>query len=162
MNEVLVPDWIRRIEAKEAAVISQAQAETDRQRVAALTIQAEGPEFWRQLVKELAINMENLPRIGIRGSMAKVANSEIEEGFQVNVVLEGVFPNQTYTNIFYGKGRSIIRCHTLEGSAFRISLGVLPNGKIVATSDSDDIHMNPERTAQFIVERMVDMIRPPR
>ena len=62
MNDALVPNWIKEMESEAELAKAQSEAAAQRQIAATLTVEAEGPEFWRQLHKELAINADALPK----------------------------------------------------------------------------------------------------
>jgi hypothetical protein len=159
MNDLLVPPWIKREKAKQNAARLHAESTTQKQLADTLTIKAEGPAFWQQLLRELALNTEALSELNIRGQMASVSRSEYEEAYRVEVVLVGLNPKQTYTDVFYSKESTVIRTHTLEGTAHQFYLCVRPEGGIGAWSDDQMRLLTPEQTAQAIVKRMADLIR---
>src|SRR5271156_2017418 len=123
MNDVLVPGWIKELESKAEAAKREREASAHRDIAAALVVNTEGPKFWHQLLRELAINAEALQRINIRGSSSEPSDSQGgEQHCRVQLSLLGLFPAQTYTDLFYTPGDSKIRCHTLEGAAFELVL----------------------------------------
>jgi hypothetical protein len=161
MNDALVPEWIKEMESQAELAKAQSEASAQRQIAASLTVGAEGPEFWRQLHKELAINANALPKIGIRGSTSAFSYAQGEEQHvRVQVALMGLLPNMTYTDLFYMPGSTEIRCHTLEGEVFSFAFCVLTNNKGIGVIPEN--HMTPinaEKMAELIVKRMVSRMR---
>ncbi len=68
---------------------------------AAMTVKAEGPEFWRQLLKELAIHANSLPEIGLHSQVRKLDNPDFEQRYRIDVSLRAAFPRMTYTALSY-------------------------------------------------------------
>lgn len=66
-----------------------------------MTVKAEGPEFWRQLLKELAIHANSLPEIGLHSQVSKLDNPDFEQRYRIDVSLRAAFPRMTYTDLFY-------------------------------------------------------------
>jgi hypothetical protein len=161
MNDALVPNWIKEMESEAELAKAQSEAAAQRQIAATLTVEAEGPEFWRQLHKELAINADALPKIGIRGTTSAFSYAQgAEQHLRIDVALAGLFPNMTYTDLFYMPGSTEIRCHTLEGEVFSFAFCVLPNNKGIGVIPEN--HMTPinaEKMAEMIVKRMVNRVR---
>src|ERR1700740_2124604 len=100
MTDSLVPDWIKSIKQQQNQEAARAEAAAKEQLLIAKTIQADGPEFWKSLIKELRINTDRLPEIGIRAELSELAPGR-EDGYQIRLTKVGAFPAQTYTNVFY-------------------------------------------------------------
>jgi hypothetical protein len=163
MNPILIPDWIKDLKASEDLARAKADNAAQQQRIAELTVRDEGPEFVRQLVKELAFNTDSLTEIGLNGSTIanKCETPPPERFWRVEVSFRAAFPRMTYTNLFYAPGDSAIRCHPMEGPAFDLPLCVRPEGGgIGAILESSTTPATAEQAAQFVVQRMVRIIRP--
>ena len=160
MNDVLVPAWIKEEQAQAELEKAKADAEVQRRITAALLIQTEGAEFWRQLLKELAINTDALPKLGIRGSTSPFVNPQGEQHCRIEVALVGAFPKITYTDLFYMPGGEEIRCHTLEGDTSNFTFCVLTNGSGIGVIPENQMTpVNAEKMAEMIVKRMANKIR---
>src|SRR6266478_3350463 len=122
MNDVLVPSWIKQIKSADDAEQANAQSAAQESAIASLRIEQGGAEFWRQLLKELAINADCLGEIGLSGMFSNSGDVEHEETCRIQVSSISNFPKQTYTDLFFRKGAQSIRCHTLEGKAFELYL----------------------------------------
>lgn len=158
MNDLLVKDWIKRRKAQDELANLPSRDELQ-QDVARLKIELEGPKFWSDFVKELALNIEGISEIGCSGKITTIGNLKFEEQCRVQVMFKSLRPKQTFTDLFYSNG-AIIRCSTCEGDAFQLSFGMTEKGSIGVFCD--DGPMNPEETAEFIVRRMVDIVSPSR
>lgn len=158
MNALLVKPWIKARKAKNESAKLPSHHELQ-ENVARLKIDLEAPKFWNDLLKELALNVEGISEIECAGKISKFGNLKIEEQYRVQVMIKSFCPNQTFTDLFYSQGNTVIRCCTCEGSAFQLSFGMTDKGSIAVFSD--DGPMNPEETAEFIVQRMVDIVSPP-
>jgi hypothetical protein len=110
----------------------------------------DGPSFWKQLIKELQITVDNLPLIGLTGTVSSVG-SAAEEGYQIAVSRPTVFPAMTYTNVFYKPGGPIVRLHPLDESSSNLIFGIADD-KVSLWSGASA--MTPEKAAEFIVEPM--------
>jgi hypothetical protein len=161
MDNILTPDWIKKIKAEDEQQKARAEADGQRQLVAALSIRADGLEFWRRLVRELVINAESLSEIGLYGKVSPVPSGspDFEQCYRVEVVQRAPFPRPTYTDLFYSNGSGIVRCHTQEGEAFQLHFCVRPEGGIGVWSDDFMKAVSDEQTAEFLIKRMVNLIR---
>jgi hypothetical protein len=161
MNDVLVPGWIKEVKAQEELEKAKENAAAQRAIAAGLLISSEGPEFWRQLLKELAINTDALPEIGLAGSTSPFGNPEGgEQRCRVNVSKPGAFPALTYTDLFYFKGDSTIRCHTLEQEVFSFDFAILPGNRGVGIVHENYVTpVTAEKAAEMIVKRMAKKVR---
>ena len=159
MNYVLIPEWIKKIKAKDDAERSAAEIAKQKAEIASLRIKQDGPEFWRQLLKELAINAESLSEIGLQGSLSKSADSESEEHCRVHVAM-GTIVRQAYTDLVYKSGSPTIHCRTVESEVERLYFTIdSTSPALTLLPEGGSSHMDPERAAQYIVERLVRLIR---
>jgi hypothetical protein len=159
MNPQLVPDWIKHLKAEEAGKRSQTDSEAAKQLCAATTITAQGPEFWRQLFRELALNTDSLPELGLQGSATIQDTSTSEMCYRIEVSLRAAWPKMTYTNLFYVQGAQVIRGHTFEDTTFKLQFALGTDGSFGVILENPMAPTNPEQTAQWIVERMVQLIK---
>jgi hypothetical protein len=163
MNPVLIPDWIKDLKASEDLARAEADSAAQQQCIAKLTVRAEGPEFVRQLVKELAFNTDSLAEIGLNGSTIanKCETPPPEQFWRVEVSFRAAFPRMTYTNLFYAPGDSAIRCHPMKGPVFELPLCVRPmGGGIGVILEGSMTPATAEQAAQFVVQRMVRIVKP--
>lgn len=152
------PEWIRKIEQEE---------EAKKQEVA--RIEAEGPRFWKQLLKKLEIAAAACKHIGVRASVSNIGgspNTSTEEAWHVLVAAGSRSPAPTYTNLFYRNGGAAIRCHTLEGRAFTLDFRLDPQGTLGVIASDPEVSviagvstMGPKDAAQFILQPMVRRVK---
>jgi|ERR1700722_12314204 len=163
MNDVLTPGWIREIEAENARKAAADEAAAQSQLVASMTIDADSPEFFRHFVRELAINTDALPKIGLGGETYQIENRhhETEQHCRVEVFKpEALIPNFTHADLFYIPGTMVIRCHPFEGESTKFSFCLLPrkNGIGVIEHGRSGPIKNAEELAILIVRRLADLI----
>jgi len=159
MDEMLMPDWIKQIKAEDDLSNARNDAERDRHRAAEVTVIANGPDFWKQLLKELKITVDNLDAIRCRGSLTIMGDPRVEQTCRVLVARKSIIPNQTYTDLFYSLGSMAIRCMSMDGPLPNLSFCVCPKKGVSLVSDEHLSPMNTEEAAQLIVQRMVNMVR---
>jgi hypothetical protein len=116
--------------------------------LAAKTIQADGPQFWKQLCKDLKIAIDNLPLIGVQATL-----SDVPGGLQIRMHTESLMPRQTYTNLSYNGTE--IHFHTMEDISFSWSLCV-SGGEVMLNADG--CLVSGEAAAQSILEPILKRI----
>src|SRR5712692_2540464 len=135
VNDLLTPKWIKEKEAENALNAARHEAARQRQLADSLRIQKDGPDFFQQLLKELAHNTDALPKIGFQGQtvISPTFNPSTEFGCRVFVSIPGNFSKQTHTDILYTKADYAIRCSMINGGVFKFVfyvhegvVGVLP------------------------------------
>jgi|HubBroStandDraft_4_1064222.scaffolds.fasta_scaffold128388_2 hypothetical protein len=156
----LIPKWIRKIKAQDDLTAAKIDGNTQRQLLALKTVQADGPVFWKQLLKELKIATDGLALIELQGSLANIetALSHDEEARHVAVSFSALLPKQTYTNVFYKPGGSSIRCCPQEGEPVNLRL-CLYEGTVRVLAADGRTPMDAELCAQSIVQPMVAKVR---
>lgn len=164
MNDVLTPGWIKEIEAENARNAAQQEAAAQSLLVASMTIDSDSPEYWRHLVKELAINTDALPKIGLAGQTYIIPNrhNENEQHCRIEVSQPGaLIPRFTHTDLFYSLGTGAIRCHPLNGESMKFSFCLLPrkNGIGVTQDGHSGPIKNAEQLAESIVRRMAEIVQ---
>jgi hypothetical protein len=121
MADPPIPSWIKKIKEEKEQDATRAEYEAQHAALAAKTIEADGPAFWKQLLEELEITVHSLPAIGVSASMSDLSK-QTEEGCQISVARESAFPAIAYVNVFYAPGSNSIRCHPSEGRAFSVAV----------------------------------------
>jgi hypothetical protein len=160
MENALTPEWIRHEESQRAMASARADAVTQRTTAALLEIEASAPGFWRQLLLELKLNTESLPRIGVRGQVSTVGSEKCgHAGYRVDVASKCIRPDISYSDVFYSRGDSAIRTLTLEGTARNFTFCVLPKGKGIAVIPDDGFAPISARTmAEMVVRQVVSEV----
>jgi hypothetical protein len=159
VNEILVPEWIKREMAERESSELHAEADAQRQRADLLVVKSEGPEFWRQLLRELALTTESLGRIGMQGKLSKITSTDFEDAYRLSVSLSGVTPKQTYSDIRYQKGSTAIQCYPQDGNPCQLQLCVGPKDSVGIVPDEPGLPLTPEKTAESIVRQMAGIVR---
>jgi hypothetical protein len=156
----LIPKWIRKIKAQDDLTAAKIDGNAQRQLLAQTTVQADGPAFWKQLLKELKLATDGLALIELHGSLANFETvlSSDEEARHIAISISALLPKQTYTNVFYKPGGSYIRCHTQEGESVNLRL-CLYEGTVRALAADGRTPMDAELCAQAIVQPMVAKVR---
>ena len=153
MTEALVPDWIKRIKEQRDMDSVTAQVIAQQQALLAKTIEADGPTFWRDFLKDLQITVDSLDFIGLRAQMTEVTSGTSEDGQQILVFNPALLARQTHTNIFYGAGATAIRCHPQDKPSYRMEFCL--NGRNeLAVSVGARGPMTATEATQYVVEPM--------
>lgn len=156
------PGWIRQI--RETDEGTKAQAETDLQHrlPVSVTIGANAPKFWRQLVTELKKATPHLAKVGALGS-ADLLQSDSpscappsQEHCYISLLANGRFPRITNLNLYYTNGDCQITCYPLEGDPFTLDLVLDPKGNVAVSTTSGC--WNPQETAEYVLRRMFERI----
>lgn len=160
VNEVLVPDWIK----KEAAQMNaeKARQDADEQRKITLSVltRADGPKFWKNLHKESALNTDALPKIGLSGDTSNVSSpGQGEEHFRISVNKRGAVPPFTYADLFYLPESGSIRCSTMEGQSSTFYFCVFPVNQSLGIMQDNGVMMDAVQMAAYIVKGLADSIR---
>jgi hypothetical protein len=153
MDEALVPEWMRK--RRQEDELAEAKKEAARQQAveASLLLKQEGPKFWSQLQRSLAIAVDSLPVLRLTGSI-----TQYSEGIRIEVIYYHLVPIQTYTDIIYDPGKALIRCSTMSGGICQLCLCVASNNEIAVIADPSGLPMNPEQASEFIMRPMVDYV----
>jgi hypothetical protein len=160
MNDALKPEWIKLKKSQIELAVAKSEAATQRAIATSLRIDAEWPEFLRQLLLELTVNTDALPEIGVRGRTSNLTSPEGGEvRYRVEVAERGSLPGMTHTDLFYMPSDSRIRCRTMEGDTFDFTFCILPTNKIAVMPYDEFVPVNAKKMAETIVEKMVETIR---
>ena len=159
MEDALTPEWIRNRKAQTAVLRTTTEAAEQSKAVTQLRIEAEGPEFYRQVLLEIKLNLDALPDIGARGTLSTFGSPRGEQRCRIDVARAGS-PSVTYTDMAYAAGDSKIRTWTLEGDARVYSLCVGPKG-IRLMADDEFVQKTAREVAESLIEAMVDRVIEP-
>jgi hypothetical protein len=156
--------WVDEFADAEGLTEAQTDARATAAVAAGIRIQAEGPEFLRLLELELrdtARRLSEKPNLHLSASVTNSSEPEVETRLHVQVSSNAGWPEVTYTDIFHGIGQSVIRCHTTEGTAFRLRFVAHSyRGAVgVCAENGDGTVMTPAQAAQYIVKPMVKRVR---
>jgi len=159
-NDPLIPKWIRKIKAQDDLTAAKIDGNTQRQLLALKTVHADGPTFWKQLLKELKIATDGLALIEVLGSLADIETvlPRDEEALHIAISISALLPRQTYTNVFYKPGGPYIRCYPQEGEPVNLRL-CLYEGTVRVLGADGRTPMDAELCAQAIVQPMVAKVR---
>ena len=160
MNDALKPSWVKRRESQAILVEAKREARTEKEKAALNKIEAEGPEFWRQLLIELSINVHDdaIGGLGASGRItAKFNESAQEETCRVDFVKKGPIVGMTYVDLFYVRGDTKIRSHTKEGEAVTYVFCVVPGRTDLRVMPNDDVRcISAREMAEVIVDSLFE------
>ena len=156
--EELVPDWIKQIKNEDEIRNAISDAQKQRDAAGRAIIRAEGPAFWKQLLKELKVCVDGLEVLKLRGVLDIRGDVRAEQCCRVSVARKAIIPSQTYADLIYSQGAEHIRCYAPEGPLPFLDLCVYDD-KVMTVCDDRLTPMDAEQACQFVVERMVRMVR---
>jgi hypothetical protein len=117
-------------------------------------IETQGPVFWQALQDRLALAIDSLPGDGeLTGSITSFGG-----GVRITVTKLGMAFNQAYTDLFYKRGSSEIRCSALNGSPYVLRFAPTADGKIGVKSTLGISSMDPNEAGEHIMELMLRSI----
>jgi hypothetical protein len=154
MDEALVPEWMKKMRQEDELAEAKQEVARRLEVEASPLLQQEGPRFWSQLQKSLAIAVDSLPVLNLSGSI-----SRFSEGIRIEVVYYHLIPVQTHTDIFYDPNSAVIHCSTMSGGTCRLYLRTASNSEIAAFAELDGPPMNIEQASEYIIRPMVDSVR---
>jgi hypothetical protein len=157
MTDALVPDWIREMDESDRRAATEVELRKQRDMATAKTLKADSPEFWEQLVKEIRIATDALPKIGIQAAVT--CEDTLGRSYCINLTyLKGRVASAT-TVLEYGGGS--IRYYDQQGNTNHIELGVdSRTWEIVGVMDDrSKPPMGAPDLARSIVEPMVVYLR---
>lgn len=115
--------------------------------------QSQGFRFWQSLNEELRFTLGALQEIDIKGSISPFGNDIARITLSDDIVP----PVVTRTDIVLDGNR--IRCSVLNGGIYYLSLVTFHDEEIFAHDiQANDPPMNVERTAEYMLSRMVNII----
>lgn len=157
-------DWINELANTEQLTEAKANARAVEAVAAGIRIQAEGPEFLRLLgmeLREIARKLAEKPNLHVSVSITDDSEPAVENRFHVHIMSNAGWPEMTYTNIFNRIGETAIRCHTAEGTTYKLNFAARSSdGPVgVYVENGNGTVMTPAQVAQYIVEPMVKRVR---
>ena len=155
--------WVDELADAEELTEAKANARAAEALAAGIRIQAEAPDYLRLLgmeLREIGRKLSEKPNLHLSASVTDNSEPEVESRLHVQVSSNAGWPEVTYTDIFHGIGQSVIRCHTAEGTAFRLHFAARSGGCAVGVyaEDGNGRVMTPAQAARYIVEPMVKRV----
>ena len=149
VEENLIPEWIKKKQVEFALEEAQVEARLQRQLAAKLFVQSESPRFWERLVDKLKIAVDALPVLKIEGSL----NKDSDRHVRIFMRMPGIFPNETYTNLFLDDQR--IRATTLDDGSYTLDFIIPRENCLSVMTTGEGITMSPDRAHEYIMSRMI-------
>jgi len=115
-------------------------------------IEREGPVFWQALQEKLALAMDSLP-IEFTGSI-----TEFGGGVRITLNELGKAFHQAYTDLFYKRGSTEIRCSTLNGTPYVLKSCETADGKLAVKSTLGIDAMDPGEASDHIMDLMIKSV----
>lgn len=149
MNDLLTPDWIKRIRAEIYRKGQRAGVLEAERLLLAKTIEADGIAYWKDFVHWLIINAEGCEELGVIGSVLDLAKPDSQNrGVQVKL-------GQDYTNIFWDGGASFLRFCPLRPPDYRLWFN-LTSKKELCVASKDSTLMSAKAVAELLVSQMYE------
>ena len=115
--------------------------------------QSQSLGFWRHLNDELRFTLGAMQEIDIKGSISPFG----EDISRITLSDDSVPPAATRTDIVLDGDR--IRCSVLNGGIYYLDLATFQDKEIFAQDiQADDTPMNAQKTAEYVISRMVNII----
>lgn len=157
-----IPDWIKKQKRQKAEEKRQANEISQRQLEAAMLIQQGGPDFWKQLVDRVGVNVRALPELEgeeLTGSVSLSAASGGELSCFIQVDRRSVRfgPELSHMSLFYRPGESRIRRWYQDREMSDIEL-VTYHNEVRAVIDGS-APMTAEDLGDQIVEWMAEHVK---
>lgn len=160
MNDMLVPEFIRQMEAEEKRRSVEIDAGREAEMRAAAVIALEGPEFFRQFLKEVALAVESLSRIGLTGSLSPIYIPEHgEQLYRVTVARIGSISKHRFVDIYFHLEAGTFRCFPQEGAPYHFSLSLQAEGSVRAVGQDQYAGMRATELSAFIVKGLICVVR---
>jgi hypothetical protein len=150
MNHIMAPGWVQMLK------LSQDSHSTEAAGLAAV----EGPRFWKQLVRELALAVDDLPVLHLQGKLSKFGNPSGQEWCRIMVARRAVVPINTLTDVYYRYGDRAIWWRPAGKEAFALPFVIADGGAIGVAATNGFPPMDPARTAQAIMQGIFKWIAP--
>jgi len=158
MNEVLMPEWMKQWKQDNALAEAKGEAKTQRGKVVALKVKADGPEFWRQFLLELDSGARFLLEIGFRGRVSSFCESDKEQHCLLEVSRTGGVLGLTSTSLFYKPGGSKISSRTIEDEFSLFEFCVNEDDKLTVLADDGFTSLDAKSLADLIVREAVERL----
>jgi len=155
MNDLITPDWV----AREAEDLRNREYERENEKLQRLLLQkadkADGPEYRKELAKEIAIGAESCAVLGITGTAESISEQVGETpktaGVRFTLTLRGIPNRSRSTNVYIRDNELVVRCFSEAEEEEKLYFCV---------SDSGDLRLringsllSSKEAAAFIVRR---------
>ena len=166
MNDELIPDWIKSIKNSDDAVKGRERSTQAQDLVAELTVQKEGPKFWKQLCKDLEISAHALSKIGITATCTCLSeeknkvlrnNPLPQHGVRIEMKTGSLRFKVDHVIIWYTEGTYYLSLYRREDEEKRIPLGLNESGEVCALIGND--MLDSEQTTEAILRPLVNYLR---
>ncbi|MGA2150523.1 MAG: hypothetical protein ABSH49_36865 [Bryobacteraceae bacterium] len=153
-----MPDWMKQaMDNNELGELKKANAAKD-QIIAQLKIRQESPEFWKQLLEKLALQVAFLHEaFGLDGSMNTSDSANGEILCSIDISWHTASPRTMYVNLFYRPGGSVIRYWPQFGEPADLPFGVVKDELVLFVKPQ---YFNSEQAATQFVRDMVRIVKP--
>jgi len=82
-----------------------------------------------------------------------------DDALRIQMNKPGIYPNQTYTDMYYSRDAKEIRCSQLNMGIFKLSFCITGTDRVaVIDLQGDSGAMDAEVAAQYVMERMIKYI----
>jgi hypothetical protein len=152
MTDNLVPDWIKNIQLRDKQRTAMDEAKQQRKQLLEKTVQADGGEFWVNLLKELQITADALSEIDIKAKL-------ISQGGDAQTHMVELAQGRTiHTKVnFHGAEKPQIRCYPSDLSPYFYEFVLDETLSLAVFGNSGK--MSPKGLAQVIVQPMVTRLQ---
>jgi len=159
-NEPSTPEWVRKHNERKAEEARIEAATAEQRRVAAATVQAGAPDFWKRFVDRTIVNVRALPNLKGEELIGSVSPStggpENSCHIQVNRSSVRYGPELSRMNLWYSPGGNQIRCWYQDQPMPNFVLGVGGDEVLAAVGDDD---YTAEQLADCIIEWMAARVK---
>jgi hypothetical protein len=131
LERTIMAHWVDELADAEQLAEAKANASAVEAVTAGIRVQAEASEFLRLFemeLREIARKLAEKPNLHLFASVSDSSEPEIETRLHVQVSSTAGWPEVTYTDLFHLQGQTVIRCHTAEGTAFRLRFAARSSG----------------------------------
>ncbi len=154
MSNGQLPEWLR----QKHAIFADVEKEKQAQRLAKMTVKAEGETFWRQVCDELKLVADNPPEpLQVRYHHAPSPTSRHEDHCRIEIGYSCASPRISYTDLWYVPGEEGIRYKQMLGAESYLRL-CLVEERICAIGKSGP--MSAEDVAEFIAKPLIEYAMP--
>ncbi|HVB32814.1 MAG TPA: hypothetical protein VNJ52_00370 [Patescibacteria group bacterium] len=161
-----IPEWLRKIKQSDDTARAQEFAAKIAEEKAEQAIRAEGPAFWRRLIRELQAAPHAMSELGmdeVVGICQALNISKAEESYRFGVRSIGVIPKFTHVDLVYATGDHQIRCNPLNEPSYKLLIRPGKDGRIGALrpDTASPYVMNEFEVAEEILRSMLREVRSP-
>jgi hypothetical protein len=155
MIDSATPAWIQRKAEQLEREKTKTQIEKWRTLAAEKAIKADGPDFWRNFLRELQSAVMSVSHLGLQGSMEPIECAP-SEGHKICVSGTTAFPGYAYMHVFFdGGGAKSIRCDSQDGRRFNLRF-CLDDEQLKVQCDGVGDLLTAERAAELVMDPMTN------